>query len=1032
MSLLTLQQDVAILFYATLGKKADDKALTYFAKQLEKGTYTQSELAARFITSQDGQHRYDGLTTSQKVQYIYQNTNGTPPDALTLSVLTAQVDAGTTLGSLTTTLIAETKDYAGNDAVPLAQQQHLENVINTTLYPSQIELPSQISAAADVQGMYYLLGSMVNSAAIDYWSGVLNSGKKTAVEMANYFVTLKSYISSLNNEDFVQKIFSQAFGTAANNSELQKYLTGLNDESETRGDVMMRMMADIRNDTGHDVARQNFAAATHVYAPGELPAAQYAESVMSLYLTVAGVSADATTIDSFSRLLAGGKTQAELLNILSKADLFRSAGDYQSIYMKLYGSPLNSTSAQAILLKAGNDKVKATSLIIDAFRNGEYPLDSDDKPNPIRVADYQAKIAHSLGYKTSAELGIADNGALTGMVNSGSHHPLSWAELSVLTQVYLNVNTPSVVDFNYSPKLQEVVLQGDMPTNDVTFNSLKNKSFALRVNLDDRAWFKTAEKITFGSEKDSVLVTDTYDIVNAKLNLNFADGGASLLWDGNGINHGANSVSSAFTAQNLFTAAGTLSANFILKDILLTTAEDGSISGQVHSNINQFLFFPTIELADYRGTGNIYLDGKLVATEGKNIFDYGIINQTASIYNSGYSDVSDLQQADHAFKSGDQSRWTGVEGFVLSGYADDVRVINIDAEKSSVLSIIGNAGAQSKLHLELAPSVSTSAKYWGVNIGNANLDKLDAGTLSFTSHFIGQQPPEMLRMYSSGSKLNTVTLTGADSHIDTLYFSGVTKLEATVKAEFSDSLKEIIIEPLIDPLGEGIPRFEIDLTMEKGGSGGGVFYTLLSALSNHSAYDGIISTLAGDQLNIQYTNSQTLTIQGNTTLNNLVMANEQAHDSKIIFEQSTVDSIVTINTLTPTDTIVAGSPAQPWVFNSEKSGNIKIYGSVTKETDINNLFNSLNVDSESTAHDVFSQALSKTSPDGDVLHEVGVVKFGTNAYVVIDNNHNQQLDHQDIIFSLGNKDVYDIAANLHYQVPTLIINGDSQPSTELT
>ncbi|CAI0966053.1 ABC-type protease/lipase transport system, ATPase and permease components [Serratia quinivorans] len=1030
MSLLTLQQDVAILFYATLGKKADDKALTYFAKQLEKGAYTQSELATKFILSEDGQHRYDDLSTSQKVQYIYQNTNGIPPDATTLNQLTAQVDAGTPLGNLITALIAGTQNYVGNEAALLGQQQHLENIINTTLYPSQIEQPSQVDAAADVQGMYYLLGSLVNSGAIDYWSGILDSGKKTAVEMANYFVSLKGYISSLNNEDFVKKIFSHAFGTTANNADLQKYVSGLKSQSETRGDVMMRMMDDIRNDTSHDVARQNFAGATHVYAPGEIPAAKYAEVVMSLYLTVAGVSADAAAMDSFSRLLAGGKTQDQLLNTLAKTHLFSNADNYQSIYQKLYGSALDSATAQAILLKAGNDKITATSLIIEAFRNGEYPLDNNEKPNPIRVADYQTKIAHSLGYKTSAELSIANDGTLTGSVNSGGDHSLSQAELLVLTQVYLNINTPSAVNFTHSPYLQEVVLQGDMPTNDVTLNSLKNKSFALRINLDDSTWFKTAEKIAFGTEKDSVFVTDKYDISNARLNIDFADGGAGLLWNGNGVNQGANSVSTTFTAQNQFDASGALSANFILKDILLTTGEDGGISGQIYTNINQFLYFPTLDLAGYRGTGNIYLDGELVATEGTHVFDYGVINQTASIYNGSYANVDYLRQADHAQKSPDGTSWTGVDGFVLSGYADNVHVINIHMDKLPQLSVTGNAGAQSKLHLELASYKPAASEFWGVNIGNAALDHVDAGTLSFTSHFTGQQPQEMLRIYSSGSKLNTLALTGADSHIDTLYLSGVTKLEATVKAEFSDSLKNIIIEPVSDPFGEGIPRIEVVLTMEKGGTGGGTFYTLLSSLNSHTAYDGIISALAGDQINIQYTNSQTLNLKGNTTLNNLVTGNEHAHDSKINFEQSTVDNMVTINTLTPTDTITAGSPSQQWVFNNNNVGNIKVYGSVTKESEINTLFNSLSVDGESTAQDIFSQALAKIAPDGSVLQDVGVVKFGTDAYIVIDNNHNQKLDAQDIIFSLGNKDVYDIAANLHYQAPNVVVNGTSQYSAE--
>ncbi|BEO42217.1 hypothetical protein SMQE13_15680 [Serratia marcescens] len=79
MSLLKLQQDVVILFYATLGKKADDNALTYFAKQLEKGVYNQNQLADLFIRSADGRHRYENLYTADKVAYLYHNASGIPP-----------------------------------------------------------------------------------------------------------------------------------------------------------------------------------------------------------------------------------------------------------------------------------------------------------------------------------------------------------------------------------------------------------------------------------------------------------------------------------------------------------------------------------------------------------------------------------------------------------------------------------------------------------------------------------------------------------------------------------------------------------------------------------------------------------------------------------------------------------------------------------------------------------------------------------------------------------------------------------------
>ncbi|MBJ2103523.1 hypothetical protein [Serratia ureilytica] len=1037
MSLLKLQQDVAILFYATLGKKADDNALIYFAKQLEKGTYNQSELADLFIRSADGRHLYDNLNTADKVKSLYHNASGISPGPDTVAQWVKQVDDGKSLGQLTQELITQLSGYSGPDKTTLAQQQHIENTIATTLYPAFVLAAEHAPAAADIQGIYYVLGSMIDATAVNYWGSVLAGGHQTAAQIATYFTTIKPYITSLSHEDFVKRIFFKAFGNQASADEVQKYVAGLNVGSETRGEVIMRVITDIRADTQHETAKSHFLAATHVYAPGERPDLLYGETVMSFYLTVAGVSADATALDTFSRLLASGTSSVELLKMLANARQFQEAESYEKIYASLYHENLSPALSQALLLKAGNDKYQASVLVIESFRQGISPLDGACEPHPADVAAYQFSIANSLNYKPFAELSLSTDGVLSGSVNTGSQHPLSPAELAVLTHVFLNVNASVDVDFSHSIKLQEVTLQGNMPTDAIALNSLKNKGFSLRLNLDENPYFKMTEKIAFGTERDAVMISDKFDLANAKMDLLFGAGGASLLWNGNGVNHGANRVSTTFTAQNAFDADGVISANLILKDIYLTSTASGDTEGVIKTNINQFQFFPQIDLAGYRGTGNIYLDGKWIATEGANIFDYGVINQTASIYNDSIPTVAYLQQAPHAQKSGDGYYWTGNQGLTLSGFADNVHVINLPVFNTlPFLAINGNAGAQSKLHLELAPvAAPTEDPFgpWGVSIGNRAIEHLEAGTLSFTSHFLGRQPAEELRLYANGSKFAAVTLAGANA-IETIRIGGISKLQVTVKADFGNSLKSIVIEPTFNPGHEIIPRVEADLRMEKGGSGGGEFYKLLTSLTHHSAFDSVIEALAGEQLTIDYTNSQTLTLKGNTTLNPLTMANEYAHDSKINFEHSTIDDMVTINTLTPTDTLTVGDPHRSWVFNAKSSGEIVIYGELSQTEQVNALFDSLAVSPIDSAQDIFNQALTKiTHGNGEaLLQSVGVVKLGNNAYIIIDNNNNQKLDSQDIIFSLGNKDIHDITTHLHYQAPVITLAGNTAaPATEL-
>ncbi|WP_193169220.1 DUF4214 domain-containing protein [Serratia marcescens] len=1015
MSLLTLQQGVARLFYATLGKKADDDALTYFAKKLEKDDYTQSELANIFIRSQDGHHRYDGLSVSQKIQYIYHNTTGAQPDALTLNALTAQVNAGKTLGNLTTELIAKVTNYMGNDVGLQAQQQHLQTIVNTTLYPSELVQPSQLSAAADVQGLYYLLGSMTHSAAVQYWSDLLVSGKKSTVDIANAFIATKGYIHSLSNDDFVRKIFSTGFGKTAGESDLQKYVTGLNDQSETRGEVMVRLMEDVRNDAAATTAKQNFTAATHVYAPGELPLPVYTEAVMALYLTVAGTAADATALDTFSRLLASGTSHSDLLKMLSSAYQFRNAGDYQKIYLKLYGKPLDSASAQAILLEAGNDNIKASSLIIDAFREGKFPLDNHPYPPLTSVLKkFDVKLGDALGYQKdfNGTFTLSDNGKLVANINGRADHEVTTTEIALLglSQINLNANISTSVDVTELRDVNPIILSGLYATNATVLSSLSNKVVSLRLNDANIANADAALPISFLN----VVVEAGSSLNDAHINLAVTN----LLWAGNGVNGGANHIGSDFLAEANSASSSTitsLSANFITKAVYLTTNQLGKLEGSIVSNVNQFRYFDYIDLTHYRGTGDIYLDGKWVANEGSKVFDFGLFSQNAGIHNAAYANASPLTQAELPLSNG--NGYTGHAGGIISAYSGDLTLLNVGNDS---FKLAGGLTSNSHIHIHDTRQSDTHFTLEFV----PNNDKFIAwnmGTFSFTSDH-----KQTLEIYMETPRLleqtRTMTLSGGDNSISELLLTSLiygsnpfgenptVVLNLTVAADFSDNLQTI--------QGNAQPdsNMKLQLVAEKGGTGGGDFYDTLNSLANKDDFSTVINELSGHQLVIGDDGLTVLSAQvkGNTTVN---------LTRSLTFSDSKIDDLVTLNYDYPNSVIRVGDVGNQWLFAKTGNKSPVQYGKASSASELQAVFSDLTATDNAQA--LFSQILAKQTNGASThqLAEVGLLQLGKSVYVIVDKNHNQTFDDNDFVFSVGNHNPNVVAATLHYHSPAVTVNG---------
>ncbi|MDW5501337.1 hypothetical protein R6Y99_16210 [Pseudomonas lundensis] len=545
-----------------------------------------------------------------------------------------------------------------------------------------------------------------------------------------------------------------------------------------------------------------------------------------------------------------------------------------------------------------------------------------------------------------------------------------------------------------------------------------------------------------------IIISPISDLSISKANIKIGSGFNMLSWAGNSINGGANTVSGNFRANGSaeYGSSNTtiLSANFITKDIAITTSIGGTKSAIISSNIDNFSQFNYIDLAGYVGTGSIHLDGQAVATEGAHTFDAGIIFGNAIINNNAYNDVSNIQQSQY-FPSTPIS-------FSLTGFADNVHLINANSSYNSgqyfptFIRIFEDATAASKVHVELAkvqgPNVTTDLN---IDIGkefNPYTDtapaydsgKINGGTFAVTSHYTNHPVKEILNI-SSNFTHSELTLSGGSNHITDISLNGFALggennyvLKLNIKAGFTDSLAHIYVDELSNPNGNLAP-ISVDINTEIGGTGGGDFYNTLGGLQNSSQFSGIINSLAGKQLLIEgQSQDDSFSVVGNTTVSG---HGSGAHGDTINFANSTISSLVKITDYNAASDIVnAGSPAQQWTFSQAGDKSLVSYGDYGSSANLNDLFSTLG--GVTDAQSLFSAALSKAT-NGSSEHslaDAGAIKLGNSLYVIIDNNGNHSFDSGDLVFSLGNRDMSQTLSDVHYSAPQIELNGSASSMPE--
>ncbi|HFF8822746.1 TPA: DUF4214 domain-containing protein, partial [Klebsiella pneumoniae] len=207
----------------------------------------------------------------------------------------------------------------------------------------------------------------------------------------------------------------------------------------------------------------------------------------------------------------------------------------------------------------GTNKSVIAAAIINDIRNST----ATDNTTVSQQHSFENLIGTSLDYKTSALLSATSGGGnATGSVNSYTSHQISNAETAVLTDVQLNANAATTVNLKFADHLANLEIGGgSAATVNLSDNGVNP---GVNITVDNGSITLNAS-----SGADKVLLTTDAVVASATGKFNLGTGNDSLKWLGNGVSNGANTVSTAITA-NGGDGVDTISANLITKNVVMS------------------------------------------------------------------------------------------------------------------------------------------------------------------------------------------------------------------------------------------------------------------------------------------------------------------------------------------------------------------------------------------------------------------------------------------------------------------------------